>query len=69
MSVEPERRRLYRSRSDRKVAGVLGGIAEHFNIDPSLVRILYVIATIFTGFVPLIVLYAICAFIVPEEPT
>jgi phage shock protein C len=68
MAVEPDPRRLYRSRRDRKVAGVLGGIAEHWNIDPSLVRILYVVFTILTGFVPLVFMYLLMMFIVPEEP-
>ena len=61
------KKRLHRSRSDRKVAGVLGGIAEHWGTDPSLVRIIYAIATVLTGFVPLVFLYLLMVFIVPEE--
>jgi phage shock protein PspC (stress-responsive transcriptional regulator) len=68
MSDQPEPRRLRRSRSDRKAAGVLGGIAEYWNIDPSLVRILYVVLTILTGFVPLVFMYLVMAFIIPDEP-
>lgn len=41
-------KKLYRSRKDRKIAGVCGGIAEYFNIDSTLVRLLAVI-TIFFG--------------------
>jgi phage shock protein PspC (stress-responsive transcriptional regulator) len=66
MTDEP--RRLYRSRRDRKVAGVLGGIADYWNLDPSLVRMVYVIATILTGFVPLMFIYLVMMFVVPEEP-
>jgi phage shock protein C len=66
--IVPEPRRLYRSRSDKKVAGVLGGFAEFFGLDPSFIRILYVIATALTMFVPLIFLYIVMAFVIPQKP-
>jgi phage shock protein C len=66
MSDQP--RRLYRSRRDRKLFGVLGGLAELFGIDPSLVRIGYVVLTILTAFVPGMFLYAMMVFIVPIQP-
>lgn len=58
--------KLRRSRSDRMVAGVCGGIARMFNMDAALVRILLVAATIL-GFGAGVVLYVIAWFIVPEE--
>ena len=61
-------KRLYRSRTDRQLTGVLGGVSEYLGLDPSLVRIVYVIVTILTGFVPGIFLYIIMAFVVPVEP-
>lgn len=61
-------KRLYRSRTDRKIAGVLGGIAAYLGLDPSLIRIAYVIATVLTAFVPLMLLYIVMMFIVPREP-
>lgn len=66
MTDEPKR--LHRSRSDRKVAGVLGGIAEYFGFDPSWVRIGYTIVMIVTGVVPLAFLYLVMAFVVPKPP-
>jgi len=63
-----ERKRLYKSESDRKITGVLGGVSDYMGIDPSLVRIAYVILTILTGFVPGVFLYLLMAFIVPAEP-
>ena len=42
--------RLARSTTDRKIAGVAGGIAAHLNLDPTLVRIAWVVAVIFGGF-------------------
>lgn len=66
MSEQPKR--LHRSRGDQKLAGVLGGVADYVGLDPSLIRIVYVIVTILTGFVPGIFLYLVMAFIVPLEP-
>ena len=57
--------RLYRSRSDRMLAGVSGGLAERFGADPSVVRILWVIVSILSGGLAIIV-YIAMVFIVPE---
>lgn len=61
-------KRLYRSRKDRKIFGVLGGLADFFGLDPSLIRIVYVLMTFFTLGVPGIMMYFVMAFIVPLEP-
>lgn len=60
--------RIYRSVDDRVIAGVCGGLAVRFALDPSLVRILWVIVAVVTGVFPLLVLYVIMAAVVPEEP-
>ena len=59
--------RLRRSRSDRKVAGVAGGIARHLDIDPLLVRIGFVVLAFFGG--GGLILYAAAWVVVPEEQT
>lgn len=43
-------KRFYRSAADCKIAGVCGGLAEYFNIDPTLVRVVFAAAVIFAGF-------------------
>ncbi len=58
--------RLYRSRDDRMLAGVAGGLAEHWDVDPSLVRIAWVFLAIFTGGLALVV-YIVMAIVVPEQ--
>jgi phage shock protein C len=58
---------LRRSRTDRMLAGVCGGIAETYGADPTAVRLLAAIIAIFTGIVPMVVLYLIAAVIVPES--
>jgi phage shock protein PspC (stress-responsive transcriptional regulator) len=59
--------RLHRSRDERILVGVAGGVAEALNVDPSLVRVLWVILTPLTGGLALLV-YVVMAFIVPDEP-
>src|SRR2546428_2191153 len=59
-------RRLYRCRENRVLAGVAGGMAEFFGLDPSLVRVLWFLSIFFGGFS--ILLYIAMAFFVPLEP-
>ena len=60
-----ENKRLYRSRTNRQLAGVCGGLAEYFGVDPTIVRILFVLFALMGG--PGLILYIILALIVPEE--
>jgi len=61
-------KKLYRSRTDTKIAGVLGGISDYFELDSTLVRVAFVLLDVFTGFVPGIVFYVIVAIIMPQQP-
>ncbi len=60
--------RLYRSADDRMLAGVCAGIGDYVGTDPSLVRVLYALAAIMTGIVPLLIIYVVLAIVIPEEP-
>jgi phage shock protein C len=60
--------RLYRSRDNRVVAGVLGGVGEYLNVDPVAVRAVYVVLAALSGFFPPLVAYLILFFIIPEKP-
>jgi phage shock protein C len=60
--------RLYRSRDERMLAGVAGGLAERFDLDPSLVRVLWVVLLFATGGLFLL-LYIAMAVVVPEAPS
>ena len=59
-------RKLYRSRTDKQVAGVCGGLAAYFNVDVTLMRVLFILLGLLgaTG----IVLYIAMWSIVPQEP-
>ncbi len=63
-----QRKRLYRRRKGRKLLGVLGGLADFFGLDASLIRIAYLIITFFTLCIPGVFLYLVLVFIVPVEP-
>ncbi len=60
------RKRLYRSRRDQRIAGVCGGIGEYLGVDPTIVRILWVLLALAGG--PGVLLYFVMAVVVPEEP-
>ena len=59
-------RKLYRSKSNRQLAGVCGGLAQYFNIDPTLVRVLFILLAVLGG--SGLVLYLAMWIIVPSEP-
>ncbi|MBA3343638.1 MAG: PspC domain-containing protein [Gemmatimonadaceae bacterium] len=58
---------LRRSRSDRVVAGVVAGLARYFSFDPTIARVLYVIASVVSAAFPGILVYIILWVIMPED--
>jgi phage shock protein C len=65
--MSTEVKRLYRSRSNKMLAGVCAGLADYFEIDPTVVRLAFT-AAFFFGFGSALVLYFIMMLVVPEEP-
>jgi len=61
-------KRIYRSREDRKLAGICGGLGEIADFDPTLIRLAMVFIAIVTGVVPLLVTYLVGWWIIPEGP-
>ncbi|MGH2466350.1 MAG: PspC domain-containing protein [Candidatus Limnocylindrales bacterium] len=59
--------RLYRSRVDRMLTGVAGGLAERLDVDPALVRVVWAVSMPLTGFLTLLI-YIVMALVVPDEP-
>jgi len=59
-------RKLYRSTTNRQVAGVCGGLAEYFNLDPTLIRVLFIILAVLGG--SGVILYIAMWIIVPKQP-
>lgn len=64
----PVNKKLYRSTSKRMLGGVCGGIAEYFGCDATIIRLIYVLLSIFTVCFPGILVYIICLFIIPNDP-
>ncbi|MEK9155185.1 MAG: PspC domain-containing protein [Patescibacteria group bacterium] len=64
-----ENKKLYRSATDRMFTGVCGGLAEYFAVDSSLLRLIWVLVVVFTGFVPGVLVYVVAIFVMPEKPT
>ena len=59
-------KKLYRSKTDKKVAGVCGGLAKYLNMDPTIVRLIWAIVVVCGG--AGLLAYLICALVIPEEP-
>ena len=62
----PGKRSLFRSRDDRKIGGVCGGLADYFNVDSTLVRVLMVAGAFFYGATML--LYLVLMVVIPDKP-
>ena len=59
-------KKLYRSRTEKKLAGVCGGLATYLNVDVSVIRLIWVLAVLFAGCG--LLAYIVCALVIPEEP-
>ena len=62
-----ERKRLYKSRNNKMICGVCAGIADYFNIDPSIVRVLWAVLALAAG--TGVLAYIACAIVLPEGDT
>ncbi len=61
-------KKLYRSKTEKMLSGVCGGIAGYFNIDPTIVRLIWALVSLISASIPGILIYIICAIVIPEEP-
>jgi phage shock protein C len=63
-----ETKKLYRSRTDRMIGGVCGGLGKYLGLDATLLRLVAVLLLVLTGIVPGVIAYLIIMVIVPLEP-
>jgi len=61
-------KKLYKSDTNKVFAGVIGGIGEYFDIDPTILRLLYILVAFATHLLPATLAYLIAALIVPNHP-
>jgi len=59
-------KKLYRSTSDRFVAGVFGGLGEYFNIDPTILRLIFIVLLI-PSFMTFAIVYLLAVVIIPKD--
>ncbi len=59
-------KRLYRSRTERQIAGVCGGLGNYMGIDPTVIRLLFILGLVFVG--GTLLAYIVLAIVIPEEP-
>lgn len=60
-------KKLYRSNTDKKITGVCGGLAEYFDVDSTIIRLIWVLLACITAFVGAFVAYLIVALIIPVK--
>jgi phage shock protein PspC (stress-responsive transcriptional regulator) len=65
--VETSYKKLYRSKTDRRFAGVCGGLGKYFKIDSNIIRLIFIVLLFLTGFFPMMVAYITAVGIIPEE--
>jgi len=61
-------KKFYRSKNDRMLAGVCGGLAAYTRLDSTIIRIIVIIAVLATGIFPVVIAYILAYFFVKEEP-
>ncbi|MEX2054574.1 MAG: PspC domain-containing protein [Candidatus Andersenbacteria bacterium] len=65
MNTEPKK--LNRSSTKKVLAGVCGGLGEYSGIDPVVIRLIWALVVVFTGFVPGVLVYIIAIFLIPLD--
>lgn len=61
-------KKLYRSQKDKMISGVCGGLAQYLDIDPTLVRLIFVALSFLTAFLPMVLFYIVAWIIIPAPP-
>jgi phage shock protein C len=61
-------KRLFKSSENKIISGVIGGLGEYFDVDPVLLRVGYVLITVFTAVFPGIIAYILMSMVVPKKP-
>jgi phage shock protein C len=65
--TKSNKRKLYRSREDKILAGIFGGLGEYFDIDSNLLRLIGLLVLVLTAFVPFLIIYFVAMFIIPSD--
>ncbi len=61
------KKKIYRSKEDKIIAGIFGGLGEYTDVDPNLLRLIGLLVFAFTAFVPFLIIYFVAIFIIPSK--
>lgn len=61
-------KRLYKSRDNKVISGVMGGLGEYFDVDPVLFRVAFIAMSVFTALFPGVLAYILMSLVMPEKP-
>lgn len=67
MEMAKEPKRLFRSKTNKVISGILGGLGDYLNMDPVILRLIWLLVVVFTGFFPGLIVYIIASIIVPVK--
>jgi len=60
-------KKLYRSKENKIFAGIIGGLGDFFEVDPTILRLIWLLVIVFTGFFPGVLVYIIACLIIPKK--
>lgn len=60
-------KKIYKSRNNKIIWGIIGGIGEYLEVDPTALRLIFILITLITGIIPGIIFYIIAALIIPDK--
>ena len=60
-------KKVYKNNENKILSGVIGGIGDYFDVDPTILRVFWIVITIFTGFFPAVIAYILAIIIVPTK--
>lgn len=61
-------KKLYKSQTDRVLTGVVGGLGEYFDVDSTILRLVWILIVVFSGIFPGVIVYILAALVVPKKP-
>ena len=62
-------KRLYKSRTDRKIAGICGGLGEYMDVDPTVIRLATLLVMLMSAIIPMLIVYIIGWIVIPDQPS
>lgn len=68
MTTHEHHKKLYRSTTNKTIAGICGGLGEYFDVDPTLIRLFWIVLTVFSGVAPGVIAYLFAILIMPKRP-